>query len=99
MLRYVKLFLQLVRIPLSSTLPFFIKNALKTIKNVEDVVISLEEKSAIVLCSNAVNVDDLIDVVKSSGYNCKLFEKPTKEEKLSVTGMMCLSNCGSSVVV
>ena len=65
-----------------------------------DAFVSLDEKSATVLCDNDTNVNDLIDAVENAGYDCKLFEKSTmKEEKLSVMGMMCLKNCGTSVVV
>jgi copper chaperone CopZ len=82
-----------------------VQNALRGTHGVRDAVVDFPAKRATVWADmHKVKVEDLIDAVECVGFDASLFNKDvnsnTSEQiKLTVDGMMCQKNCGTTVKV
>jgi len=81
-----------------------VQRALGMVEGVTSAIVDYPSRTATVVCSAAVPVEDLIDAVEMVGYDATLAPTPVVEATpppsvaLRVSGMSCMKNCGSKVV-
>eukprot|EP00924_Labyrinthula_sp_SR-Ha-C_P016215 augustus_masked-scaffold_52-processed-gene-0.38-mRNA-1 protein AED:0.13 eAED:0.13 QI:0/-1/0/1/-1/1/1/0/1372 len=71
-----------------------VHNALVAVDGVVSASVSFKNKLAVVKCQQNVTVRDLVECLEMVGFDA---EEKLKEIKLTVLGMMCQKNCGTTV--